>query len=380
MSDASTNRSIPLLHTCFSRSWGGLEMQALEVAAQLMQRGYPLRLACCDGSRLAHESAGRGVPLLPLPVSGYLHPLLVWRLSRWIRQQGIRIIHCQHSRDLSLVVPAADLARTAPAIILSKRVGSYLRKHDPFHRYTYSRVRRVLAISGVISRNVRETTPVGPERIVTLHDAIDTTEFSPERGNRERIRSEFGYGDDTVVIGFVGRFSPGKGHEELLEAAATLVRTRATVRFLVVGEASAGEEAYADGIRRRCTSLGLDEYVTFAGFRRDVPGVMSSFDILAFPSHAESFGVVLIEAMAMERPVVATNCDGVLDIVVDGATGLFVPPRDAPALAAALGRLADSPGLRRQLGAAGRRRVLDLFDRRSQLDRLEKIYRELLEP
>lgn len=353
-------------------------MQSLEVAAQLMRRGYPLRLACCTGSRLANEAAARGVPLLPLPVTGYVHPALVWRLSRSIRRDGFRIIHCQHSRDLSIVVPAADFARTSPTIILSKRMGSYVRKHDPLHQYTYSRVRRVLAISGVIHHNVRETTPVHPQSIITLHDAIDTSEFSPNKVDRRRVRSEFGYSDDTVVVGFVGRFSPGKGHEELLEAAATLARTRPQVRFLVVGEASEGEEGYAEQIRQRCTSLALDRCVTFAGFRRDVPEIMASFDILAFPSHAESFGVVLIEAMAMELPVVSTNCDGVLDIVVDGHTGLFVPPRDAPALAAALGRLVDSPHLRRRLGRAGRKRVMELFDRVRQMDKLEQIYRELL--
>jgi glycosyltransferase involved in cell wall biosynthesis len=380
MTNAPTNRFTPLLHTCFSRSWGGLEMQALEVAAHLMGRGHPLWLACCTGSSLAREAAARGIPLVPLPVTGYLHPTLVWRLSRFLRRNQIGIIHCQHSRDLAIVVPAADCARSSPAIILSKRMGSYVHKLDPLHRYTYSRVRRVLAISGVIHQNVRETTPVKPQAIITLHDAIDTTAFSPGKGNRRRIRAEFGYARGTVVVGFVGRFSPGKGHEELLDAAASLGRSRPYVRFLVAGEASEGEEAYADHIRQRSASLGLGGIVTFAGFRRDVADMMASFDILAFPSHAESFGVVLIEAMAMELPVVSTNCDGVLDIVVNGVTGLFVAPRDAAALAAVLGTLVDSPALRRRLGRAGRQRVLKLFDRDRQMVRLEQIYREVLVP
>ncbi len=355
-------------------------MQALEVAAHLMRRGHPLWLACCTGSSLAREAAARGIPLVPLPVTGYLHPTLVWRLSRFLRRNQIGIIHCQHSRDLAIVVPAADCARSSPAIILSKRMGSYVHKLDPLHRYTYSRVRRVLAISGVIHQNVRETTPVKPQAIITLHDAIDTTAFSPGKGNRRRIRAEFGYARGTVVVGFVGRFSPGKGHEELLDAAASLGRSRPYVRFLVAGEASEGEEAYADHIRQRSASLGLGGIVTFAGFRRDVADMMASFDILAFPSHAESFGVVLIEAMAMELPVVSTNCDGVLDIVVNGVTGLFVAPRDAAALAAVLGTLVDSPALRRRLGRAGRQRVLKLFDRDRQMVRLEQIYREVLVP
>jgi len=353
-------------------------MQALEVSAHLARRGHRVTLGCCAESRLASSARNAGLDLIALDVSGYIHPAATWRLSRFIRSHAFPLVHCQHSRDLSMVVPAADLSGVSPQVLLSKRVGSYVHKRDLFHRYTYSRLARVLAISEVIHRNVLDTTPTPPSRVLTLHDAIDADVFDPARADGKRVRGEFGYSPDTTVIGFVGRFSPGKGHEELLEAAATLHAQRPGVRILVVGEASAGEEQYAEEIRRMSSGLGLDGTVTFAGFRRDIPDVMASFDILAFPSHAESFGVVLIEAMAMGLPVVSTNCDGVLDIVLDGETGLFVHPRASGELAAALLRLVDSPDLRGRLGAAGKRRALDLFGRESQIDRLETIYREVL--
>jgi glycosyltransferase involved in cell wall biosynthesis len=369
---------IPVLQTCFSRSWGGLELQALEVTAQLRKRGYPVTLACCTGSRLASEARAAGLEVIEFDVSGYFHPSALLGLARYLRTHPPDIIHCQHSKDLSVVVPAADFSGARSRIILSKRVGSYVSKRDLFHRYTYSRVERVLAISEVIHRNVIDTTPMAPEKVVTLHDAIDAEEYSPAKGNRARVREEFGYASANIVVGFVGRFSPGKGHEELLRAAAELCLARPNVRFLVAGEASAGEEAYEAEIRRMCTSLGLDGRVTFAGFRRDVPDVMASFDLLAFPSHAESFGVVLIEAMAMALPVVSTNCDGVVDIVVEGETGLYVRPREWKELGEALLRLVDDPALRRRFGIAGRKRVLELFDRPQQIDRLEKIYADVL--
>jgi len=337
-------------------------MQALEVSAHLAKRGHRVTLACCPESRLARSARDAHLDVIGLDVSGYIHPAATWRLSRLIRSRAFPLVHCQHSRDLSIVVLAADLSGGSPQVLLSKRVGSYVHKRDLFHRYTYSRLARVLAISEVIHRNVLDTTPTPSERVITLHDAIDTDVFDPARADGKRVRG----------------FSPGKGHEELLEAAATLHAERPGVRFLVVGEASAGEEHYEEEIRRMSAGLGLDGTVTFAGFRRDIPDVMASFDILAFPSHAESFGVVLIEAMAMGLPVVSTNCDGVLDIVLDGETGLFVHPRASGELAAALVRLVDSRDLRGKLGAAGRRRALDLFGRESQIDRLETIYREVL--
>jgi glycosyltransferase involved in cell wall biosynthesis len=178
-------------------------------------------------------------------------------------------------------------------------------------------------------------------------------------------------------VGFVGRFSPGKGHEDLLHAVREVSNTHA-MTLLIVGEASYGEEAYEATIRQLVAALGLEQVVVFLGFRRDVEAVLDACDLFAFPSHAEAFGMALIEAMAMELPVVSTNCDGVLDIVVDGVTGTFVHPGSPEELAAGLRQIIDNPEAGRQMGRAGRRRVLELFDRRAHLERIEAIYAELL--
>jgi glycosyltransferase involved in cell wall biosynthesis len=367
-----------ILQTCFSPSWGGLELQALEVARQLARRNHRVWLACLPGSRLQREASSEKIPTLAFPVTGYLHPSVVLALRRFITEERPDIIHCQASRDIATVVPAMRLSMKRTPVLLSKRVGSYIDKRDLFHRFTYSNLSRVLAISSVIRRNVIETTPIPPERVITLFDAVDTEIFSLGRADGQSVRREFGYDQETVLVGFVGRFSPGKGHEELLQAAKTITPAHPGVRFLVVGEASFGEQAYERHIRSSAHAMGLDGVLTFTGFRKDIPEVMAAFDILAFPSHAESFGVVLIEAMAMERPVVSTNCDGVLDIVAEGVTGIYVHPRNAAELAAGLTRLIENPELRRTMGKAGRQRVLERFDQQRQIDELERLYHEVL--
>ncbi len=373
------HQPLNILQTCFSASWGGLELQALEISKQLKSRAHRVWLACVRGSRL--EEAGRAADLnvVPLNIRGYVHPLIIAKLARFVSREGIDIIHCQHSKDIATIVPAKKLSGERCPIILSKRVGSYVQKKDLLHQFTYANVDRVLAISEVIRKNVVETTPVPPERVMTLHDAVDTEAFSPSRVSKHRVRREFGIDDETLVVGFVGRFSPGKGHEEFLEAASILNNKYGNIRFLVVGEASYGEQTYEQRIRSMGRALKLDGVLTFTGFRKDVPDLMAAFDIFAFPSHAEAFGVVLIEAMAMERPVVSTNCDGVLDIVVDGETGIYVNPRNAQQLADAIERLGTDPELRLSMGKAGRRRVEEMFDQRKQITRIEEIYYELLE-
>lgn len=367
-----------VLQTCFSRSWGGLEIQALEMSRQLVHRGHQVWLACCPGSRLQHEAAAEDIRTVAHDVHGYFHPRIAWTLGRFIANQSIDVVHCQLSKDISTLVPAVRLSFKHVPVILSKRVGSYVSKRDPLHRFTYSGVSRVLAISNVIHRNVIETTPVPPERVITLHDSVDTDLFSPAHVPEGSLRQEYNLSDDLVVVGFVGRFSPGKGHEELLHAADIIRKQRRNVRFLVVGEASYGERQYERKIHGMASIMALEGTVLFTGFRKNIPEVMAAFDLLAFPSHAESFGVVLIEAMAMELPVVSTNCDGVLDIVVNGETGLYVPPRNAQELAAALLKLIDNPEMRHRMGKAGRARVLEKFDQQKQIDALVEIYRGLL--
>ena len=371
-------KQLNILQTCFSQSWGGLEIQALEVTRKLHERGHRVWLACCRGSRLDQDAHVSRLNTLSLDVNGYFHPMVALRLSRFMRRHNVQVIHCQLSKDIATIVPAMKLSGRRIPIILSKRVGSYLSKKDMFHQLTYAHISKVLAISDVIHKNVLDTTPMTPDRVLTLHDSIDTDLFSPHRVDRSIVRSEFGFADNVTVVGFVGRFSPGKGHEELLEAASILSKNRPDLRFLVVGEASHGEERYEQKIRSLSHSLGLDSVVTFTGYRDDIPEVMAAFDVFAFPSHAESFGVVLIEAMAMERPVVSTNCDGVLDIVVDGKTGLYVHPRNPAELAAALQHLISNPAMRTSMGKAGRRRVEELFDQRKQMKKLEEVYYELL--
>jgi glycosyltransferase involved in cell wall biosynthesis len=367
-----------ILKTCFSRSWGGLELQALETTTRLRERGHRIWLASPPGSRLEQEAVQRSIPTIPLNVRGYLHPALAWRLASFLRTQDVDIIHAELSKDLATLVPAMKMSGRPIPIVLTKGMGSYISKRDMLHQFTYASVSRVIAISEVIRANVLDTTPMTPERVVTLHNAVDTGLFSPERGRRQHVRRSVGLDDATVVIGFVGRFSPGKGLEELLQAAGMLRSRYTKMHVLVAGEASYGEEEYAAGIRTLAHTLDLDTTVTFAGFRSDIPELMSAFDIFAFPSHAEAFGMVLIEAMAMERPVVSTNCDGVLEIVVDGETGLYVHPRNPKELAEALATLIDDPDRRAAMGRAGRLRVLRLFDQRKQLARMEEIYQEVL--
>jgi glycosyltransferase involved in cell wall biosynthesis len=367
-----------VLQSCTSPSWGGLEMQALLVCTELMKRGHDVTLLCSPATRMEVEANRAGVRTLPLESRNSRYPFSLGAVRRFLIDERIQIVHSQLSHDLNLLVPAAVYIPQPPPILLTKRVGSFIRKKDFFHRWLYQHVSLVIAISEVIRKNIIETCPINPDRIVTVYDGVDLERFDCGRVDRRAVRGELGLKEREIVIGMVGRFSPGKGHEEFLAAAHSIHRQFPEVKFLIVGDASFGEEAYASSIREAGRPLVEEGALQFTGFRADVPAIMGAMDILAFPSYAEAFGDVLIEAMAMELPVVSTNCDGVLEIVADGETGIQVPARSGEALAEALILLVRDSDLRRRLGMSGRKRVEELFNLERRTDRIEELYAKLL--
>jgi len=262
-------------------------------------------------------------------------------------------------------------------LVLSKHIGTQKPKKDPFHRWIYRHVDFIVANSSVIERNVIRTHPVPPRKVGVIHPGVDLQGFRYWPEDRHRLRQEWGVREEDILIGIAGRLQRAKGYLEFLEMAYNLSRRYPRVRFLLLGEATRGEEEEARDILSRIDELKLGDRVIVAGFRQDVPQVLSAMDIFVFPSHAEAFGLVLLEAMAVGLPVVSSNCDGVLDIVEDGINGYLVPPKDVKRLTEATERLILKEKRRRQLGQAARQRVEQSFGFEGMVDQLEALYYRL---
>ena len=200
-------------------------------------------------------------------------------------------------------------------------------------------------------------------------------------GVREQARAELGYAAHDVVVALVGRIHPRKGQEVLVEAAGQLwARGRRDARFLIVGGSAPGETAFAERLRGMIARSPAREAIRLLDFTDDVARIWAACDVAVVPSTApESFGLVAVEAMAAGRPVIAARHGGVLDIVEDGLTGLFVPPGDAAALCDAIARLAADADLRAGMGRAGRERQRRLFSATEQVRVIASICRSLVQ-
>lgn len=350
-----------ILYSCLSKSWGGMEMITLTFVKELLKRNIHVELLCLKESRIHVEACTSGIITHPVKASGYFHPFTVIRVAYLIRKGRFSLIHTQASKDLWILVPALRLIKSRAPLFLTKQVGSFIIKKDFLHKFLYSRVTKAFAISRVIKKNLTETTPLNENKIELVFNGIDTEKFNPAKADRKKVRTEFSITDDELLIGMLARFSPGKGHEEFLYAAKVLSEKFNNLKFIIVGEASRGEDEYAASIKKLAEDYKLQN-VIFAGFRSDTPDVLSAMDIFVFPSHAEAFGIALAEAHSMALPSVCSDSDGVLDIAVDGETSLLFETKNADDLADKLEVLIKDILLRERFGANARKRAKELFD------------------
>ena len=363
-----------ILYSCLSKSWGGMEMITLIFIRKLIERNYHVELLCAEESRMQIEANNLGIIIHPVKASGYVHPFTILKIASLIKNNNYDLVHTQASKDLWLLVPALKIASSQIPLFLTKQMGSFIVKKDFLHRFLYQRVTIAFAISTIIKNNLIETTPLPANKIELLYNAVDVKKFDPAKADRNKVRKEFTVADDEILIGMIARFSPGKGHEEFLQSAKTLSSKYKNLKFIVVGEASRGEDEYANSIKSLAEKLELKNII-FAGFRSDTPDVLSAFDVFIFPSHAEAFGIALIEAMAMERASVCANADGVLDIAVDGLTNLLFQNKNAEDLASKTEQLINDESKRLQMGKAARQRVIEKFDIEIIMDRTIEFYK-----
>jgi len=299
------------------------------------------------------------------------------RLQRLLRKLDVDLLHTH------VHVAAAVLGRAA-ARAAGRVVVSHLHIENHFRRSRLARA-PLVALDNASARlcaqliAVSDATRVAFERqgfpadlLETIHNGVDIT--AVESAPPANIRRALGLPDDVPALCHVGRLAAVKGQRELLEAVAALRARGSQLHAVFVGGDLESGGAYTAELDRRARDLGIADVVHFLGFRADAAAIVRELDVLVLPSLVEGLPLVVLEAMALGRPVVATAVGGTPEAVDDGRTGLLVPPRDVGALADAVATLIDDPDLRGRLGRAGRARVAERFDAERADRRVLEVY------
>ncbi len=299
------------------------------------------------------------------------YPISVLWLWRLIRQRRIQLVHTN-----SGVLPSPALAARLAGVPHVWHVRDWFqefRKFWPLYAAYIKRFSRtVIAVSNAVAD---QFAPRG--NVIVIHNGFSVDEFDVPKNLRADFRSRYQLEDD-FVVGCVGRIKlVRKGQEVLVRAVAILKQRRRPIKALIVGAPFPGNEAHLTQLQILMRQLGVEENVVFTGELSDPRAAYAAMDVLAMTSvQAEPFGGVVMEAMCMGLPVVATRIGGSLDQVAEGVTGIFVPPGDEVALADALDRLKQDPELRNRMGAAALNRIRKDFSLTRMAGRIERLFEE----
>jgi glycosyltransferase involved in cell wall biosynthesis len=310
-------------------------------------------------------------------VSRSSFPAAAIRLARWLREQRVAVLQT-HLFDAGVVGLVAGRLARVPLVVSTRHHSDFhfvsgTRAHVMIDALTARFADRVVVLAQAVRNHLVVREGVRPDKIDVIVQGFDFAALRGTDEGRARVRAELGL-DESFVVGVVAAFYPGKGHAHLFAAARALVGEIPNLKLLLVG---AGDRDAIDAMARE---HGLEGRVVAAGFRRDVAACLRAMDVVVHPSLSEAFCQAIIEALAAERPVVATNVGGVSEAIVDGEHGLLVPPADPGAIAAALRRLYRDPALARRLAADGHRAATERFTVDGMIAAQIEVYRRWLPP
>jgi len=349
----------------------GAAIQLRDLAIGLAARGHAVTVATPPSELWAERMREAGVGYVPVPMQRAWDVRAAWRLAKVIRAGQIQVAHAHKGRARTLAL-LAGLMGARSRLVLNRGVSFRVPRARRLG-YTSRRVHAIVAVCESIKRDL-VATGVPAQKIEVIYSGTDLERFHPGLDGQP-IRRELGLAPEHFLITQIGVRS-WRGWRDVLDAMARLAPDTPHARLLFVGAPPPRVAELGECARK----IGLDGRVLVLGHREDVPRILTASDVVVDASYAGA-GLTgsIREALACERPVVATNLAGMPELVVDGETGLLVPPRDPDALARALGRVIENPTWAQAMARAGCKRVDAHFSLRAKLDATEALYRRLVE-
>lgn len=384
------SHQVKLLHVCaISATATALLQPQMEY---FLNHNFVVGIACSQGEELERLKE-RGFQVHPVEIERKISPISnlnsIIKLVKVIREHNYDIVHV-HTPIAAVIGRIAARIAGVKAIVYTSHGLPFHDLSTPFEYIFYSNIERVVALITdlILSQNhedIHTAVKIGMcphSKLGYLGNGIDVNRFKLSQINsakQVKLRESFGISEGNFVIGTIGRLTRKKGTGYLIDAVAKLMPKFPNLHVLIIGgELSSDPEPFQVELMDKISTYGIDKNVTFTGDRDDIPELLSILDIFTLPSFThEGLPRSILEAMAMELPVVATNIRGCREAVIDGETGLIVPPQDSESLANALEKLLVHSNLRKLYGEAGRKRLESEYDENFVFERLKNFYQKL---
>ena len=361
-----------VLHLIDTGGPGGAETLLHRLVADFAAAGHKNVVVISRDSWLADRIRELGISPIILPSEGSFNVGYLRALLRLIRESGPDIIFA-HLYGSAIYGSIAGRIAGVPVVTVLHGQSDV----DPAARFATLKAlvvrggaRRIVFVSAQLARELATRLGLDRQRLEIIENGINVEAFRP--GQDPTLRRELGLAADALVVGAIGNVRAPKAYDVLLDAARIVCDQTDKVRFVVAGQ---GDGVLHEALQAQRERLGLGGRFYFLGFRSDTSSILRGLDLFVLSSRTEGFSIACLEAMACGVPVVATRSGGPEAIVVDGESGLLVPPGSPAALADAMLRLLEDRRLRQRLADGGRTRVVEHFDERRMLAR----YRALID-
>jgi glycosyltransferase involved in cell wall biosynthesis len=372
---AHAHASINIAHILPWRSIGGTEVATLRIAQAVRPFNVRSVAFCLEGANsvrdLFRESKIEAVEYEQLEPSYFrgLHFLRAsWRLARLFRANRINVVHCADLMAGHNAAVAGKMARLSVICHIRNR----FERISGRDRLFIAAVEKFVFVSAETWRKFDY--PVSPQRGVVIYDGYQPC--LSRSGEGDRTRAILGIDRTACVIGMVARIAPQKDHETFLNAAKVILAKRPATRFLIVGDHSSSEtfRDHYRQVRRISDGTALESAVIFTDQQPNVQPFIEAMDIVVLSTHQEGLPLIILEAMALGKPVVATRVDGIPEVVEHGSSGLLVAPKNADEMATAILTLMDDPAKRLSLGNRGRQICESKFSPQRFATELHRLY------
>jgi glycosyltransferase involved in cell wall biosynthesis len=362
---------IPLAQVVYALAIGGSETLARRLALGLTRRRYACSLyAVHDDGPLADLLRADGIPCRAFLRKGKWDRGPLIRLVQQFRADGTKVVHTHH---LGQLLYGGLAGRLAGCRVI----------HTEHDYYSLSRPRtqqllrvltrladRVTAVAEPVRSFLEGTVGLPASKLITIQNGVELGRYEAAI---PQDRNKWGFNSSNIIIGCVARLSPEKGHTVLLRAFRKVISRHPRARLALIGE---GEER--ERLQHLTADLNIGDFVRLLGLRVDVPEVLATCDLFTLPSIQEGFPMVILEALAAGKAVIASEVGAISDAVRHGTTGMLVPPGNADALADALCLLIEDEAARQRLGQSGRKFVREAYDFERTVGRYDDLYQRVL--
>ena len=352
---------------------GGQETIVLNLCEALQKEGARLSVVVFSGGgELRGQVESLGLGLYELHKRPGLDFRLAWSLYRLLDRIKPDVLHA-HNVLAAFYAALAARARGIPLVFTRHGTGTMYSTRFRSGWLATRLCSQAVGVSKKVSEQLMAEQGLGPDKISTVPNGVDSDRFRPDAGRRESVRRELGLGPEETLFITIGRLAPEKNYPLLIQAAAELQAQGLDIKLAFVGDGA--ERDSLEGLAR---DGGLGSRALFLGVRHDIPGLLNAADVFCLSSRTEGAPMSILEAMASGLPVVSTDCGGVAELVGPGETGFLVPVDDCPALSQAMARLVREPELAAKVGAAARDDQIRRFSSGSMAQAYLDIYSRLI--